>query len=60
MVSLSAVKNATGQVVFQTETKIGSAVVTEVQPGGAKLRLTMPLSAAKLKEGDAVHTPAGH
>ncbi len=62
VVSLTAVKNATGQVVYQTETKLGSAVVTEVQPGGAKLRLTTPLPAAKLKEGDAVHTPApaGH
>lgn len=59
VVSLKAIKNATGQVVYQTETRVGSAKVVEVQANGAKLRITrQEPDAAKLKEGDGVHTPA--
>lgn len=59
VVSLSAIKNATGQVVYQTETPLGTAKVVEVQTNGAKLRFTSrEPAAAKLKEGDGVHTPA--
>ena len=59
VVRFTSVKNAGGKVVYQTETKIGSATVVEVQPDGAKLRMTGgDLSAAKVKEGDGVHTPA--
>ena len=65
VVSLKAIKNATGQLVYQTETPLGTAKVVEVQAGGAKLRFTRrEPDAAKLKEGDGVHTPtpvtAGH
>jgi hypothetical protein len=58
VVKFSAIKNATGKVVYQTQAKIGTAVVTEVQADGAKLHF-IPLSpGTPLKEGDGIQTPA--
>jgi curli biogenesis system outer membrane secretion channel CsgG len=58
VIQFNAIKNATGRVVYQTETKIGTAVVVEVQDGGAKLHFLSSAPTAKLKEGDGVRTPA--
>ena len=59
VVSLKAIKNAEGKLVYQTETRVGSAKVVEVQANGAKLRITsQEPDAPKIKEGDGVHTPA--
>ncbi len=59
VVNISSIKNATGQVVYQTEKKIGSATVEEVQTSGAKLHFTsLDPGSPALKEGDGVRTPA--
>ena len=58
VIRFKAVKNASGKVVYRSETKIGSATVTEVQPDGARLRIVGGDTAPKVKEGDGVRTPA--
>ena len=57
--STTDTKDASGKVVYQDETKVGSAKVISVKGGRAKLHLLdRDPSMPKLKEGDSVHTPA--
>jgi curli biogenesis system outer membrane secretion channel CsgG len=58
VIRIHAIKNAAGKVVYQTETRIGTAHVVEVQGSGARLALTDPEPGLKLTESDGVRTPA--
>lgn len=57
--SLTPIKNSSGKVVYESQTKVGSATVADVQSAGARLDFSNRIpGTARLKEGDQVKFPS--